>query len=862
MKEIIDWYWEYGYKRGQDQSDPDRELRKISIGGWLDPVVQILERNKDIQANASGKACLALWGPSQTGKSTMMSRYVDGESIDGADSALTWSLEHKVRFSPPQDGVDTLRVISPNTLVFNPFNHQSDASGVVTRYTLKSADDNSVNPNFPIEIKFTSRTQIVQSMSLGYLSECEPIDETVFYTQDSFLENLPEGGAGEASAQNYLLLKDIANVIEFMRGSQRFNNLFKRGEWSKKIRKALVSSPLLLSDAQTLKKFMTQIFWDSAEKLTRTYDQTVSLLDSLANEWNGCRILASMEVGSLLLDIDSFRSFTSPDGNQGREIKDKISRLTYERVGSEIHIMLGDVGSPNISGNKFGSFQAICAEIIVPLKKENLETSAEKKSFLRLVEKCDFLDFPGVSNKNNGNNVDDNVALIDVKIASEVDIFSKIFKQGKTQCFVYNYVRRYGIDAFAMLMRTDRYPSQASLLNAGIKEWVCSFEPDWSVGRPTRMPIFVNMTFFASLINSVAMNGTGNGLAPYLERIGQLMFARKESARFFVTTYHQFPDGKITATNSNDTTINAIISDPNFAPTTGLTEENILAVYSEDGGLDYMFDNIHNEINTFRRKDCCRNILNKDKGELMRLILAHLPSGDDSNADARKAKINECCEHIENLIDSIEEDDCDAGYKELAEVIKDLYFVPQEAFDPLPQNARDMSKKEIKKFINAQVMKWYDYKVANIEANNFLSTEEIQTILIALRDSVNQDALFSLITSRFGNLSDRIMATAARYPFSLAVGNQLRTASIFCESDVAVGDNDPVLLSDFITASIERDTQKEVSPYYVAVLKPFIMRLKQLAETSVSGNRPPQEGDIDLKAIFDKIETSSNFEIM
>ncbi len=862
MEELIRWYWEYGCKRGHDQSDPDRELRKISIGGWLDPVVQILERNKDIQVNASGKACLALWGPSQTGKSTMMSRYVDGEDIDGSDSALTWNAGHKVRFSPPREGVDHLWSIAPNTLVFNPFNHQSDASGVATRYTLKSAGDESVNSDYPVEIKFTNRAQIIQSLSLGYLSECEQIDETVIFTQESFLEKLPDGESHEISERHYLLLKDIANVIEFMRGNQRFNNLFKRGEWTKKIRKALVSSRAMLGNEETIKKFMTQIFWDSSEKLTRTYDQAVALLDTLVREWGGCRILASMEVGSLLLDIDSFRSYKSPEGPRGEEVRDKISRLTYERVGNEIHITLGAAGSPIISGNQFGHFQAICAEIIVPLKKENLEKDVSKKSFLRLAEKCDFLDFPGVSNKNNGTNVDDNIVLIDVKTASDVDIFSRIFKQGKTQCFVYNYVRRYGIDAFAMLMRTDRYPSQASLLNAGIKEWVCSFEPGWTVGNPTRMPIFVNMTFFASLINSVAMNGTGNGLAPYLERIGQLMFARKESARFFATTYHQFSDGKITATAPTATTISAIIGDPNFAPTTGLTEENIRAVYSEDGGLDYMFDNIQNEINTFRRKDCCRNILNEDKVLLRRLVSAHLPSEGDGDADARKAQLNECRAHVEQLINSMEGEDSEIGYRELADVVTDFYFAPQEIFDPLPQNMRDFSKREIKKFINTQIMKWYDYKVANLEANEFLSTEQMQAILIALRDSVNQDALFSLITSRFGNLSDNAMTAAARYPFSLALGNLLRTSTVFPKSDVEAGENNPVILSDFISAAMERDTTKELSPYYVAVLKPFIMRLQQLAEICVTGNRPPQAGDAELKAIFDKIETSQKFEII
>lgn len=57
MEELVKWYWEHGIKRGHDASDPDRELRKISIGGWLDPIVKIIDRNRAIQSNVNAKAC-------------------------------------------------------------------------------------------------------------------------------------------------------------------------------------------------------------------------------------------------------------------------------------------------------------------------------------------------------------------------------------------------------------------------------------------------------------------------------------------------------------------------------------------------------------------------------------------------------------------------------------------------------------------------------------------------------------------------------------------------------------------------------------------------------------------------------------
>lgn len=46
MEELVKWYWDYGVKRGYDVNDQDRELRKIPVGGWLDSVVKILERDR------------------------------------------------------------------------------------------------------------------------------------------------------------------------------------------------------------------------------------------------------------------------------------------------------------------------------------------------------------------------------------------------------------------------------------------------------------------------------------------------------------------------------------------------------------------------------------------------------------------------------------------------------------------------------------------------------------------------------------------------------------------------------------------------------------------------------------------------
>ena len=864
MDELVNWYWDHGIKRGYDENDPDRELRKISIGEWLDPVVQILDRDEAIQSNLKAKACLALWGPSQTGKSTMMSRYIDGDCDDGTDSALTWSDDHKVRFSPPKEGMDHLQLYSPDTLVFNPYNHQSDASGVATRYTLQSAADTTVNPDFPIEVKFTTRVQLIQSLSLGYLSECKKMGEHFVYTRESFMDEIPEGTPEKKREkvvpEAYWLLKDIANVIEFMKGNERFANLFKTGEWNKKIRRKLVSSPELLSSVEAVEKFMAKIFWDSADILTDLYRKAEKMLNQLKEEWRGCKILATMEVGSLLLDIDSFRSYVSPEGEKGEKIKEKISLLAYEKLGDEIHISLH--GGSKISGDEFGYFQAICAELNVPLKKENLERDFTKNSpFIELAEKCDFLDFPGVSNKNVGNNVaDENAALVDLEKANLSDIFTKVFKQGKTQCFVYSYAKKYGIDAFAILVRTDHFPAQSSILNAGVGEWFRSFDPDWVSGRPADMPVFVDMTFFATLINGVALNGVGSGLSPYVNRIQELAFARRESAHFFATTYPQFPGGKI-ENPSDYLTIPAIMKDPVFVPATGLSEENIRAVYESDGGVDYMLKSMAQMISPVKRLDRCRAILDKDRCELLRFIGSQLPSGDDAMADDRKKKLRECLNKLERELSRIEDLDDASEYRKLAAAIKSLLSAPSSIFAPIKLDAFNLTKKEIMVYVAEQLATWFSYKVANLDSSDYFTTEQKQTILAALRDSFDGDSLFRMIKSNLGQIDNQVDAAAARFPFALAFGNLLQYGLLHIESNAVVGDCNPLILDTFIQATIDKDSERRGSPYYRTIFAPFISRLEAMSENSVVGARPPQDGDVELKAIFDKINASQTYKI-
>ena len=120
---VLDWYWQAGVQRAGEYD---------LSGAWLDQLYQLRDAALAVEAaSAAGRPCMALWGPSQSGKSTLLSRYLDAPPDANAVSALQWDPEAPVAFVGRPD--------KPDCVHLNPYNQQRDASGCVTRFTLRQA---------------------------------------------------------------------------------------------------------------------------------------------------------------------------------------------------------------------------------------------------------------------------------------------------------------------------------------------------------------------------------------------------------------------------------------------------------------------------------------------------------------------------------------------------------------------------------------------------------------------------------------------------------------------------------------------------------------------------------------------------
>ncbi|SRR6266571_2074643 len=156
---LIDWFWNTGHER--------QGRYALGTGIWLDNVYRLQTSARLVSyALASNRRCIALWGPSQAGKSTLLSRYFDTRSVQidhsAPQSALQWSPQEPVVFLGRRD-------TPPACVQLNPYNQGADASGCVSRFVLKEAVDDPVHP---IELRLCTEPQILHSLAAGFLSEC------------------------------------------------------------------------------------------------------------------------------------------------------------------------------------------------------------------------------------------------------------------------------------------------------------------------------------------------------------------------------------------------------------------------------------------------------------------------------------------------------------------------------------------------------------------------------------------------------------------------------------------------------------------------------------------------------------------
>ncbi len=857
MKQIIDWYWSEGCLRSGEHA--------LSRGAWLDSLYAIAARRDALAAaDAAGgaKRALGIWGPSQSGKSTLWSKYLDAGRTEEGSPCLTWDPSAPTIFLHRTDR-------SARTVVLNPENSGNDASACVTRYTLAREVK---HPKHPVQLRFNTVAHVMHALARGYLSECrlDAVDGKVVNwdaasVREVFLPApLPKGAVVDPAA--FELLRETLCIVDLFIETKegRYRNLSKG--WGELRQCFLNESPALRSVDEVI-RLAKRLLWDDAASVSATFDR---LRDKLLRlNWPDGRVYCSMQVAGLILDFETFRSFKKADPNDAEQrVAEAVGLLGYRRQGGDILIECGNE-APDIARDNFGIFQALVRELIVPVRKPALQAEADS-AFFRLLATADLLDFPGVALADASNS---EASLINPATlpASDMSWLTTVFKRGKTASMVHGYAQDVSIDAFALLVRSGVFPAKPKQLTAGITHWWAGvndkFDPnDPAPGAKPPLPLSICLTFFAMVVNAQQI-GSGKALnAPFGDMLERLVpLTRGSNSQLFATTYKHFEKTGGSLRGSPEEIAKAadfIMKDAAFraAFRNDVALDSFKAMIDrEDGGVEFFLQQQIVAVEGSARRAKLAAIVAADQHQLRARLEEALPSGDDDGA-AQGRVIQKFLAQVEGrradpaatkfLFDDHETQDSLYGYW-----IRQLTYLEEEEIEPVPTNFAQRKMELRQKYVTAQWDRWRESVQIRMKRQpgftwsrfGMDSQAEIDKLLACLSGQDASDRLFQWVSEEMGDVQHESVARSMRRELAVAMGNILRHGMQY----LAVADaRDPLAM--LREQSRRRTGDAAVrSPHELSILDGFLGRLKSFKPALAK--RPPQPGDDSLRELIAKI---------
>jgi hypothetical protein len=856
MKRIIDWYWNGGSLR--------RDEHALSRGSWLDLLYAISSRRDVMTALDAGsgvKHALGVWGPSQSGKSTLLSRYLDVGRTDEGSPCLTWDpaaptvfLHHSGRLG--------------NTVVLNPFNNGSDASGCVTRYTLATEVK---YPRHPVQVRFNSVGHIMHALACGYLSECrlEAPDGTVVGWDRASMEKaflslrLEKGAAVDRAA--YELLRDVLRIVDLFISARetRYRNLVK--DWDMLRQDLLNNSPALRS-VEDVVRLAKQLLWDDAASVSVTFDRLRDKAIRLS--WPDGRIYCTTQVAGLLLDIDTFRRSSKADPNEDdRRVTEAIGLLGFRRQGGDVLIECGNE-SPEIARDNFGLFQALVREIVVPVRKP-IQKSEASSAFFRLMANADLLDFPGVALQDASAS---EASLLNPLVipASDNRWLTTVFKRGKTASMVLGYAQDVSIDAFALFVRAQTFPAKPKQLTSGIAHWWKCVDPAFDAnevapGAKPPLPLSICLTFFAQVVNQRQI-GSGAGLeAVFGDMLGKLApLTVANNSQLFATTYKHFTTSGGNLTGTPEEIAKAaefITKDSAFraAFRNDIAKDSFKALITEeDGGVEFFLEQQVTAINSSARRARLSAIDSADRLRLRDLLEEALPSGDDEGA-AQTRVIRKFLAYLDRNRAEFEDPSLIKYRYEQQETADSLYsywirvmsYVDEADIEPVPTKFAEKKMEFRRDYVARQWRRWRDAAVVRLGKtpgftwSRFGLEGEAEGLMLLryLSEQVGAARLFDWVSEEMDDVEFESVARSMRRELAVAMGNIIRHGTHHLP-DAEKRDALAILRDQ---ANRRRGDVSLKSPHDIAVLDGFLELLRSFKPAMAK--RPPQPGDDELRLL-------------
>ncbi len=365
-----------------------------------------------LQAAVDRPMCVGVFGPSQSGKSYLISAL-----------ARVGTRPLIADFAGVEGGIDFVRAINPEG--------GKEATGLVTRFSIRPQQ---TPPGFPVAVRLLSQTDVVKILGNAYFSDCDLTDEEP--PEAAKLAELLKGARAAAGSApvDTLTEDDVYDLQEYF--EQRFKSeplikaLQAGGFWGQA---AELAPRLPLPERAKL----WSVLWGESPDVTGLYRSLHLALEQL-----GFAESAYCELASLV----------SLDGGQIGRCKDSIIDVdTLQGVGgpskASISITAGNRRPVSLPR---ASVTALVAELSITMREQPWP----------FFEHTDLLDFPGARSRE----------ITPIKSLREPNTLERLFLRGKVAYLFQRYCAEQELTS--MLLCIGPGNQEVRTLPGIVKEWI------------------------------------------------------------------------------------------------------------------------------------------------------------------------------------------------------------------------------------------------------------------------------------------------------------------------------------------------------------------------------------------------------
>ena len=871
IDELASWYFRDGVERPEDY--------KLGTGTWLRSLYEQREQAllTDRQL-ARDKSAIAIWGPSQVGKSTLFQDFVDeGADSSGEGSAMHW--DEPILFERKTDSPE-------DVTTWNPYNLKADASACITRFILR---DSVPDPAFPVEVRLADEGRLMHALAAGYLSECnteENKKQHVYWDADKIdklFDRCKGAGGGTVERDSYEQLFAVARILEMMAQAgtdARYSNV-KDATIAQ-----ILDSAHRLPNATSIDHFAAELFWDDATALTDLFKQLTDLLRSLRSRLPApdAPIRCSYQSARLFNNMAAYTLSVGGVDAEGNplptlpEMERQLLRISCE-VRDDALLIGEGLANPLVrEARDFALLQGVVWELAVPLRAEHL--AAQNPPVLHeLLKNADLLDFPGVANEGAA---DKEQRLTNAKLsASETShfLFTKVLKRGKTASIALSAGMNAEIDGFTILARTDGGLARSDQIFHGVKTWWKTLTgKDLNDSKERTAPLNLVLTFFGDLVNDVIANPNLPNLTQAFQKFDSLgNLANPKVASIYATHYHKYGTFRHKLDNDRKATDEEIeqakqrfLGDEHarrlFTAGADGNDDSLKAVFcKKTGGLHHLIEQLAKQAQDPAR----RRRAESKRGQILDTLSGLLDEAcprDGEEDEQRKKLLHQWYSDISS--DQTTGPVIDNTGKALCR----LFSVNPDHLKPIPARLNEKGD-DPAAYLQQQLIHWRSTKdeFSDLDAIGVRTHADLRKLLRYLAESVELHEASQWLAENFGSLRELHEAKAARRYVAIQLSDALsgrarqrsnphknlngvkswldhfaeqqKRKSLTCSANGSGR-------SETQNSSSDANGQQEAvesSPFYISIVYPFLQLLHSMLEHKAS-ERPDLPGDEWLRA--------------